>query len=106
MKIRKVLLSCALVMTTVLVCLLALPTEAEAATSGYYTYTVSNGEATITDVDESISGDITIPDTLGGYPITTIGNLTFSDCDSLTVVYYPGTESQWNAIQSASIMMT
>ena len=31
-----------------------------AATSGYYTYTVSNGEATITDCDTEIFGKITI----------------------------------------------
>ena len=33
---------------------------ASAEKSGYYTYSVSNGEATITDVDASISGDVTI----------------------------------------------
>ena len=39
--------------------------KASAATEGYYEYWVENGEATITDVDESISGDVTIPNTLG-----------------------------------------
>lgn len=49
----------------------------EEYTSGYYTYTISEGEATITDCDTSISGDIVIPDTLGGYPVTIIGFQTF-----------------------------
>ncbi|MBQ5739260.1 MAG: hypothetical protein IIV78_02500, partial [Oscillospiraceae bacterium] len=40
-----------------------------AATEGYYTYSVSNGEVTIKDVDESISGEVEIPETLGGYPV-------------------------------------
>jgi len=60
--------------------------NASAATSGYYTYTVSNSKATITDCDESISGSITIPSTLGGYPVTSIGSYAFYSCDSLTSV--------------------
>ena len=39
---------------------------ANAARSGYYTYTISNGEVTITDVDDTISGNVIIPSTLGG----------------------------------------
>ncbi len=52
--------------------------EAAKATSGVYTYTVSNNEATITDVDGSINGDITVPATLGGYIVTSIGEDAFS----------------------------
>ena len=53
---------------------------------GYYTYSVSGGKATITDVGTSISGDITIPSTLGGYPVTSIGEDAFYGCRSLTSV--------------------
>ena len=60
-----------------------------AYTNGYYTYSVSNGEATITKCDTSISGDITIPSTLGGYPVTSIGRDAFSGCTSLTSVTIP-----------------
>ena len=63
--------------------------EAKAATSGYYTYSVSGDKATITDVDTSISGNITIPSTLGGYPVTSIGNSAFRECDALTSVSIP-----------------
>ena len=62
---------------------------AKAATSGYYTYSVSNGEATITDCSTSISGSVTIPSTLGGYPVTSIGNSAFENCDGLTSVTIP-----------------
>ncbi len=60
-----------------------------ALTSGYYTYEVTNGEATITRCDTSISGKITIPETLGGYPVTSIGNSAFYSCQSLTSVTIP-----------------
>jgi len=55
----------------------------------YYTYTVSNGEATIIDVDTAISGAVTIPSTLGGYPVTSIGGDAFGDCRLLTSVIIP-----------------
>ncbi len=58
-------------------------------TDGYYTYTVTNGEAIITDCDTKISGDIAIPSTLGGYPVTRIGYYAFCECDKLTSVTIP-----------------
>ena len=57
--------------------------------SGYYTYSVTNGEATITDVDQSISGDITIPSSLDGYTVTGIGGYAFSNCSSLISINIP-----------------
>ena len=62
---------------------------ASAATSGYYTYTVSNGKVTITNCDESISGNITIPSTLGGYPVTLIGDSAFRYCYYITSIVIP-----------------
>ena len=62
---------------------------ASAETYEYYTYEVSDGEATITDVSESISGDITLPSTLGGYPVISIGDWAFEDCSSLKSVTIP-----------------
>ena len=63
--------------------------DVSAATSGYYTYDVSNGEATITSVNDSISDNVTIPSTLGGYPVTSIGDWAFSWCTSLTSITIP-----------------
>lgn len=63
--------------------------SANAATEGYYTYEIENGEAIITSVDDSISGDITIPTTLGGYSVKTIGDCAFSWCESLTSITIP-----------------
>ena len=52
-------------------------------------YSVENGEAIITDCDESISGDVTIPSTLDGYPVISIGYSAFYNCDSLTSITIP-----------------
>lgn len=76
-----------LLAVTMLFSVFAISASAEEATSGYYTYTVDeNGNATITDVDYSISGDITIPSNLDGYPVTAIGSGAFSYSSQLTSV--------------------
>ena len=89
-KLKKFL---AFVMTVVMV-LTAVPLggltfSASAENEGYYTYTVENGEATITDCDESISGEVVIPNKLGGYPVTSIGQWAFSYCNGLTSITIP-----------------
>ena len=76
-----------LIATAVMLVLFAFSASAE--TNGYYTYEGSNGKATITDVNNSISGDVTIPSTLGGYKVTSIGDWAFYNCDSLTSVTIP-----------------
>jgi len=58
-------------------------------TSGNYTYTVSNDEAQITDCKNSATGDVVIPSTLGGYPVTRIGGGAFIDCKYITSVTIP-----------------
>ena len=63
--------------------------NANAATSEYYTYSVSNGKAKITDCDTSISGDVVIPKMLGGYPVTSIGDYAFYECETLESITIP-----------------
>ena len=83
-------LSCLLLATLmVTLCLLAAPTKANAATSGYLTYEISNGEATITHADYDLSGKVTIPSTLGGCPVTCIDDFAFFGCDYITSVTIP-----------------
>ena len=67
----------------------ALTQTVQAATSGGYTYTVSGDKATITDFSTSYSGALTIPSTLGGYPVTSIGNYAFQYCSGLTSITIP-----------------
>ncbi len=54
-----------------------------------YTYTVTDGKAEITAVSKSISGNVTIPSTLGGYPVTSIGRQAFLGCSQMTNVTIP-----------------
>lgn len=63
--------------------------DAAELTEGHYTYTVEDGKATITDCYDSISGDVVIPSTLGGYPVTTIGFFAFFGCRELTSITIP-----------------
>lgn len=54
-----------------------------------YQYEVNDGKAAITAVDKSISGDIIIPSTLGGYPVESILQEAFSDCNNITSIVVP-----------------
>ncbi len=60
-----------------------------ALTSGNYTYTVTSGKATITGFNSSYAGPLSIPSTLGGYPVTAINSSAFENCTSLTSVTIP-----------------
>ena len=60
-----------------------------ALTSGVYTYKVSGSSATITDCSTSVSGSLSIPSSLGGYTVTSIGSSAFSYCRNLTSVTIP-----------------
>lgn len=79
---------------TMLMCFVILLLSASvvsAAKSGGYTYTTSGGKATITDVDTSIAGDVVIPSSLGGCPVTAIADNAFFLCKSITEVIIPDT---------------
>ena len=65
--------------------------KAKAYTDGYYTYTVSNNKATITDCDTSISGDVVIPKKLGAYTVIGIGSYAFNYCSNIKSITIPYT---------------
>ena len=71
----------------IMVAMLGLALSTHAATFGDYTYTVSGTTATITDFKSTaLDQELIIPDQLGGYPVTRIGDNAFEDCANLTSV--------------------
>ncbi len=53
-----------------------------------FIYSVSDGEATVTGCTSHAS-DVTVPDILGGCPVTAIGDGAFMYCDSMTYLTLP-----------------
>ena len=88
------LFSVIIMVAVVLICLIALPTEASATTADYYTYYImDNGTAMITECDKSIRGDVVIPDTLDGHLVTRIASDAFTGCTGLTSIIIPNSVS-------------
>ncbi len=59
-----------------------------------YTYYILNGESTIGNgstaaININTIGELNIPSTLGGYPVTTIDNRAFANCTHITSVTIP-----------------
>ena len=55
----------------------------------YLDYVIENNEVKIVCYKDGIAGDIVIPDTIEGYPVTTIGNGAFDICTTITSVVIP-----------------
>ena len=53
------------------------------------TYTTADGEVIITALKKAAAGDLVIPDTIEGNPVTSIGNYAFAQCSSLTSITIP-----------------
>jgi hypothetical protein len=53
------------------------------------TWTTTGGEVTITDCIEAAAGELVIPATIGGNPVTRIGRSAFEYCTSLTSITIP-----------------
>ena len=53
------------------------------------TYTTTDGKVTITDCNKAAAGDLVIPETIRGNPVTSIGELAFGECYNLTKITIP-----------------
>ncbi len=67
-------------------------TSAGEMTEGDFSYTVANGQATITKYTGT-DVDVTIPSSIGGYPVTTLAKNLFMDNTVVERVYIPETVS-------------
>lgn len=98
---RLITLTLTLCLVVSLASFCALFAEGTTYTGGYYTYTVENGEATIIGTNGSVSGALVIPSTLGGYPVTGIGEKAFqseTNVTSLNKVVIP------NSVKSIGVL--
>ena len=79
-----------LIITLVLLCIppVTAGAETEEKYSNGYTYTVTDGKATITHYS-TYGGDIRIPATLGGYPVVEIGEAAFATFEIISSVTIP-----------------
>ncbi len=79
-KILSVIICCVLIFT----CLPITSIFASETEDVKFYYTVNNGKATVTGIDNVTSGKISLTDKLGGYPVTAIGNNAFENCEDIT----------------------
>lgn len=85
-KILSVCLALALIVMALPLGVFEFPVSAEK--EGYYTYSIENGEATIKETFSYMNGDVIIPSTLGGCPVTHIAKQAFWQLGS-DKYYYP-----------------
>ena len=66
-------------------------THADIKTYGVLSYKVENKEITITDCKSKAEGEVIIPETIDGLPVTAIYKETFASCKLITGVTIPNT---------------
>ena len=77
------------IVITSMICLTLFSVMASAETEGIFTYTVTDDCATITAVDTTVTGDVVIPETLGGYPVTVLAEKSFYECHAINELTIP-----------------
>ena len=70
--------------------------EPKTATDKGYTYTAADGKATIIGTDDTVTGDVNIPNTLGGYPVKSIEGEAFKNNSDVTTIVFPSSLNNIN----------
>ena len=66
------------------------------SSTNLFMYAVENSQACVTTILASASGDIVIPATLGGYPVTAVGPSAGKDCTNMTGLAFASGGSMTN----------
>ena len=86
---RKIISKCGIGVCLGLLIVLINVIPTKAAEASPLSYIISDGSVTITDCNTSVKGALEIPETLGEYPVTSIGNRAFYECRNLTSIKIP-----------------
>lgn len=84
---KKTIMSLLLALAVTAGCLTGVYADGELK-SDIFTYTVTNGNVTITGVDDARES-VTVPDTIDGCPVTAIGDGAFGGSSKILTVYIP-----------------
>lgn len=89
---------------SLLLCLVCFNASATEYTEGNFIYSVTDKKATLEGIKGSLSGEVIIPATLGGYPVESIGSDAFEYNSSITSVVIPDTVTEigYDAFYSCS----
>lgn len=90
---RAFAMGCTVLLALVSFTLMMCGDEASADTEGDLTYDVELGSAVITGTTLSSPSELTIPETLGGYPVAGIRDGAFSSCPYITAFALSGTST-------------
>ncbi len=90
-KALSVLLAAVTIALTVIPCFAA---DANDDFVGGYNYSITNGEVRIDKYHDVVECEITIPATIEGYPVTSIGESAFYECKKLSGVTVPDTVTE------------
>ena len=105
------LLTAAIVLTLLAMTVLQISAATTTYTEGDYTYKLtSSGGAAITKCATTVSGEVVVPSTLGGYNVTELSNNAFYNCSKITKITVPegvkklGTSVFWKCTALKSVV--
>lgn len=75
---------------------------ASAASVDDLTYKINDGKVIITSCNKDVSGTLIIPNTIEGYPVTSIDSIAFSNCSNLTCIDIPNSVTSIDSCAFAS----
>lgn len=108
MKLWKGIFICALAVVMALLCVLSMPQTAHAASESDLNFGLNDTRdgCVVYGCDTSASGDLVIPETFEGLPVTAIASYAFFGCKNLTSITIPNSVTQigWQAFDGCSAL--